>query len=92
MSLYDENIKLGKLFFKVGKAQLCVVILLQISGEANESQIMESLRRYQNRPIYVQRALYYLFGITQGFSEPRTDVIRVSDKPFDIYVGISVSC
>ena len=39
---------------------------------------MESLRRYQNRPIYVQRALYYLFSITQGFSEPRTDVIRVS--------------
>lgn len=52
--------------------------LQKISGEGNEDQIMESLRRYQSRPTYVQRALFHLFNISQTFLEPRTDVIKVN--------------
>ncbi|XP_058805483.1 protein zyg-11 homolog B isoform X1 [Phymastichus coffea] len=48
-----------------------------VSGTATESQILEALRRYPNRPIYVQKCLYNLFRLTSYFSEARVDVIKL---------------
>ncbi|XP_046464898.1 protein zyg-11 homolog B isoform X1 [Neodiprion pinetum] len=50
---------------------------LVVSGTASESQILESLRRYWCRPIYVQKCLYNLFRLTPNFSEARVDVIKL---------------
>ncbi|XP_008201802.1 protein zyg-11 homolog B isoform X1 [Nasonia vitripennis] len=50
---------------------------LVVSGTATESQILESLRRYPNRPIYVQKCLYNLFRLTSYFQEARVDVIKL---------------
>ncbi|KAL7289258.1 hypothetical protein TKK_0017195 [Trichogramma kaykai] len=50
---------------------------LVVSGTATEGQILEALRRYPNRPIYVQKCLYNLFRLTSYFSEARVDVIKL---------------
>lgn len=48
-----------------------------MSGTATESQILEALRRYPNRPVYVQKCLYNLFRQTSYFNEARVDVIKL---------------
>lgn len=50
---------------------------MQVSGTATEAQILEALRRYPNRPIYVQKCLYNLFRLTSHFNEARVDVIKL---------------
>ncbi|XP_015119052.1 protein zyg-11 homolog B isoform X1 [Diachasma alloeum] len=50
---------------------------LMVSGMATEAQILEALRRYPHRPIYVQKCLYNLFRLTPHFSEARVDVIKL---------------
>lgn len=55
----------------------CIYILLQISGTATESQILEALRRYTYRPIYLQKCLFNLFRLTPNFLKPRVDVIKL---------------
>ena len=50
---------------------------LIVSGSGDERQIMESLRRYGSRPSYVQKTFYYLFQLTQGYVQPRIDIIEV---------------
>lgn len=48
-----------------------------VSGCANEAQILEALRRYIQRPQYITKALYHLFRLTQCYTEPREDVIKL---------------
>lgn len=48
-----------------------------VTGEANEKQILEALRRYVLRAVYVQKSLYTLFRLTQVMLEPREDIIRL---------------
>ncbi|KAM7287261.1 protein zyg-11 homolog B [Ixodes scapularis] len=50
---------------------------LVITGCADERQIMEALKRYPDRPYYVQKSLYYLYQYTQAYSEPRVDIIQL---------------
>jgi len=50
---------------------------MKVTGEATEGQILEALRRYSTRPVYVQKSLFHLFSITQVLGEPRKDVIEV---------------
>jgi len=48
---------------------------LVITGNATESQIMESLIRYKHRPTFVQKSLFHLYNYTLTYCEPRTDLI-----------------
>nr|CAD7266549.1 unnamed protein product [Timema shepardi] len=50
---------------------------LLVAGTANESQIMEALRRYAHRPLYVQKCLFTLFRLTPEFSHARVDIIKL---------------
>lgn len=50
---------------------------LVITGCADERQILEALRRYSDRPYYVQKSLYYLYQYTLTYSQPRVDVIKL---------------
>jgi hypothetical protein len=50
---------------------------LVVTGSANEAQILESLERYLDRQHYVKKSLSHLFGLTQGYVTPRTDIIKV---------------
>ena len=40
-------------------------------------QIMEALRRYSSRTVYVQKTLFKLFGFSSGLADPREDIIKV---------------
>ena len=50
---------------------------LIISGSGDECQVLESLRRYGNRPSYVQKTFHHLFQLTQGYVTPRIDIIEL---------------
>ncbi|XP_053972033.1 protein zyg-11 homolog B-like [Hylaeus anthracinus] len=50
---------------------------LVVSGTATESQILEALRRYTCRPLYLEKCLLNLFRLTHNFLEPRVDVIKL---------------
>ncbi|KAG8297035.1 regulation of ligase activity protein, partial [Homalodisca vitripennis] len=49
---------------------------LQIAGTATEEQIILALKRYQDRPLYVQKCLYNLFRLTPTFIDTRVDIIK----------------
>ncbi|KAK3578395.1 hypothetical protein CHS0354_025489 [Potamilus streckersoni] len=50
---------------------------LTITGEANERQILESLRRYTNRSVYMHATLRALFPSTSEMSLPREDLLKL---------------
>ncbi|CAH1776089.1 unnamed protein product [Owenia fusiformis] len=50
---------------------------LTITGEADQKQILESLRHYYKRAVYVQRTLYNLFRLTHTFREPKVDILEL---------------
>lgn len=50
---------------------------LQVTGEANESQVCEALRRYKDRECYVAEALVHLYSLTTDFDKPRPDVLKL---------------
>ena len=49
----------------------------QVTGEANETQICESLLRYSERDGFVREALFHLFSLTHVMEKPRPDILKV---------------
>ncbi|KAL8572518.1 hypothetical protein ACOMHN_019557 [Nucella lapillus] len=49
---------------------------LKVTGEATLMQMMESLRRYTTRAVFIQKTLFKLFGFSSGLAEPRQDLIK----------------
>lgn len=54
-----------------------VFLFLQVTGEANETQICEALRRYSEREGFVREALFHLFSLTHAIEKPRPDILKV---------------
>lgn len=50
----------------------------QVTGEANETQVCEALRRYQGRECFVQEALVHLYNLVIDISEARPDMLKVA--------------
>ncbi|XP_013407895.1 protein zyg-11 homolog B [Lingula anatina] len=50
---------------------------LQVTGDATERQIVEALKKYSDRGLFVQKSLYNLFSLTHGISQARADLIDV---------------
>ncbi|XP_060722718.1 protein zyg-11 homolog [Tachysurus vachellii] len=50
---------------------------LKVTGEANETQICEALRRYSEREGFVREALFHLFGLTHVMEKARPDVLKL---------------
>lgn len=57
-------------------------MLTQVTGEANETQICEALRRYSEREGFVREALFHLFSLTHVMEKPRPDILKVNPFPF----------
>lgn len=53
------------------------LVHFQVTGEANEKQVTEALKRYTTRHLYMQKSLYTLFSLTQEMFIPREDIIKV---------------
>lgn len=56
---------------------VCVCACMQVTGEANETQICEALRRYAEREGFVREALFHLFSLTHVMEKARPDILRV---------------
>lgn len=52
----------------------------QVTGEANEIQICEALRRYSEREGFVREALFHLFSLTHVMEKPRPDILKVNPQ------------
>ncbi|GAB6022081.1 hypothetical protein CHUAL_006224 [Chamberlinius hualienensis] len=64
---------------------------LIVAGNGTETQLVESLRRYIDRPHYVQKCLYHLFQLTHNYRRPREDIIKLIMPPMSRYsVFISI--
>ncbi|KAJ0065335.1 hypothetical protein NL108_007052, partial [Boleophthalmus pectinirostris] len=50
---------------------------LKVTGEANEKQICEALRRYSEREGFVREALFHLFSLTHVMEKPRPDILKL---------------
>uniref|UniRef100_A0A3Q3A3C4 Zyg-11 family member, cell cycle regulator n=1 Tax=Kryptolebias marmoratus TaxID=37003 RepID=A0A3Q3A3C4_KRYMA len=50
---------------------------LKVTGEANENQICEALRRYSEREGFVREALFHLFSLTHVMEKPRPDILKL---------------
>uniref|UniRef100_A0A8C8GXF4 Protein zer-1 homolog-like C-terminal domain-containing protein n=1 Tax=Oncorhynchus tshawytscha TaxID=74940 RepID=A0A8C8GXF4_ONCTS len=50
---------------------------LKVTGEANETQICEALRRYSEREGFVREALFHLFSLTHVMEKPRPDILKL---------------
>ncbi len=53
------------------------VLFSQVTGEANETQICEALRRYSEREGFVREALFHLFSLTHAIEKSRPDILKV---------------
>lgn len=53
------------------------LLYVQVTGEANETQICEALRRYSEREGFVREALFHLFSLTHVMEKPRPDILKV---------------
>uniref|UniRef100_A0A8C7SNA8 Zyg-11 family member, cell cycle regulator n=1 Tax=Oncorhynchus mykiss TaxID=8022 RepID=A0A8C7SNA8_ONCMY len=51
--------------------------ILKVTGEANETQICESLLRYSERDGFVREALFHLFSLTHVMEKPRPDILKL---------------
>lgn len=50
---------------------------LKVTGEANETQICEALRRYSEREGFVREALFHLFSLTHFMEKARPDILKL---------------
>ncbi|XP_075876877.1 protein zyg-11 homolog isoform X2 [Nelusetta ayraudi] len=58
-------------------AAVCAKKELKVTGEANETQVCEALRRYQGRECFVQEALVHLYNLVIDISEARPDMLKL---------------
>lgn len=64
----------------------------QVTGEANENQICEALRRYSEREGFVREALFHLFGLTHVMEKPRPDILKVNFSFFSLFTSNFLHC
>ncbi|XP_071348588.1 protein zyg-11 homolog isoform X2 [Trachinotus anak] len=50
---------------------------LKVTGEANENQVCEALRRYRDRECFVREALVHLYNLTTDIDKPRPDMLQL---------------
>ncbi|KAL6104190.1 uncharacterized protein ACO6RY_13962 [Pungitius sinensis] len=50
---------------------------LKVTGEANEYQVCEALRRYLDRECFIREALVHLYNLTADIDKPRPDMLKL---------------
>lgn len=69
---------------------------LKVSGEANEAQICEALRRYSERAFFVREALFHLFSLTHVMEKVPPDILKLvvtgmKTHPLNLHVQLAAS-
>ncbi|XP_074544558.1 protein zyg-11 homolog isoform X2 [Halichoeres trimaculatus] len=50
---------------------------LKVTGEANENQVCEALRRYRDRECFMREALVHLYNLITDIDKPRPDMLKL---------------
>ncbi|XP_053185366.1 protein zyg-11 homolog isoform X3 [Scomber japonicus] len=50
---------------------------MKVTGEANENQVCEALRRYRDRECFIREALVHLYNLTTDTDKPRPDMLKL---------------
>ncbi|MEQ2240969.1 hypothetical protein ILYODFUR_020553, partial [Ilyodon furcidens] len=50
---------------------------LKVTGEANENQLWEALRRYRERECFIREALVHLYSLTTDTDKPQPDTLKL---------------
>ncbi|XP_073348260.1 protein zyg-11 homolog isoform X2 [Pagrus major] len=50
---------------------------LKVTGEANENQVCEALRRYRDRECFIREALIHLYNLITDIDSPRPDMLQL---------------
>ncbi|XP_067330887.1 protein zyg-11 homolog isoform X2 [Channa argus] len=50
---------------------------LKVTGEANENQVCEALRRYRDRECFIREALVHLYSLTTDSDKPQPDILKL---------------
>ncbi|KAG8537644.1 hypothetical protein GDO81_024164, partial [Engystomops pustulosus] len=50
---------------------------VKVSGEANQTQIAEALRRYSERSFFVREALFHLFSLTHAMDRASPEMLKL---------------
>ncbi|XP_025424633.1 protein zyg-11 homolog B-like [Sipha flava] len=50
---------------------------LVVTGVVTQEQLLTGLKRYPNRPTYIQKCLYHLFKWTEKYISPKVDIIEL---------------
>ncbi|XP_068558042.1 protein zyg-11 homolog isoform X2 [Cebidichthys violaceus] len=69
---------------------------LKVTGEANENQVCEALRRYRDRECFIREALVHLYNLTTDIDKPRPDMLelvlsRMQSHPTSLHVHLVAS-
>ncbi|KAM6456406.1 protein zyg-11 homolog B isoform 3-T3 [Liasis olivaceus] len=69
---------------------------LKVSGEANETQISEALRRYSERAFFVREALFHLFSLTHFMENTKPEILKLvvvgmRNHPLNLPVQLAAS-
>lgn len=57
-----------------------------MSGEANETQIAEALKRYSERAFFVREALFHLFSLTHVMEKTKPEILKVRIKKLNMKI------
>ncbi|XP_062353522.1 protein zyg-11 homolog B isoform X2 [Cinclus cinclus] len=68
----------------------------QVSGEANETQISEALKRYSERAFFVREALFHLFSLTHVMEKTKPEILKLvvigmRNHPLNLPVQLAAS-
>ncbi|KAH0618613.1 hypothetical protein JD844_017984 [Phrynosoma platyrhinos] len=69
---------------------------LKVSGEANETQISEALKRYSERAFFVREALFHLFNLTPIMEKTKPEILKLvvigmRNHPLNLPVQLAAS-
>ncbi|EMP33570.1 Protein zyg-11 like protein B, partial [Chelonia mydas] len=69
---------------------------LKVSGEANETQISEALKRYSERAFFVREALFHLFSLTHIMEKTKPEILKLvvigmRNHPLNLPVQLAAS-
>ncbi|KAL7985076.1 hypothetical protein Chor_003646 [Crotalus horridus] len=90
----EGNLKVSKLMFQL--QFLLVSKMSKVSGEANETQISEALRRYSERAFFVREALFHLFSLTHFMENTKPEILKLvvvgmRNHPLNLPVQLAAS-
>lgn len=78
--------------FSVSLTVLMCCVCVQVTGEANENQVCEALRRYRDRECFTREALIHLYNLITDIDTPRPDMLKVLPLALCLLCEASVWC